>query len=367
MENQIQSIINKYEEIPLNSIKVESNILDTEKNNILEEKSQIPDLVERSKCPFDKNYCYHEIPLSQSIHENSFPKQRYYLKSQQNIEIKPLDINTVFSDNKLLENKIEPQKGNKNEKEDEDKSIQKKIISAIENHHYKIYHPKNIQHLNTNEIDNEWYIIGENNDGPYNDFAMYTKLYKIYYNSPSEKEKFSNYLINEKRSDIFMTMDDCFDRLKSKFEYQKKNSNQYTNAFMAQYMINYRKQLLQNYYQMINNNQLNNKNIQNILNNNTDNNNNNNNKIKSPNKFDNPSQNKDLNNNNYKNNYNYNKGYNYNNRGKKNFYKNLYNNYENYNQNVIQRKEKISEYNRHKNKKNDLNQNKNEKELEGKK
>jgi hypothetical protein len=63
MENQIQSIINKYEEIPLNSIKVESNILDTEKNNILEEKSQIPDLVEHSKCPFDKNYCYHEIPL----------------------------------------------------------------------------------------------------------------------------------------------------------------------------------------------------------------------------------------------------------------------------------------------------------------
>ena len=365
MENQIQSIINKYEEIPLNSIKVESNILDTEKNNILEEKSQIPDLVERSKCPFDKNYCYHEIPLSQSIHENSFPKQRYYLKSQQNIEIKPLDINTVFSDNKLLENKIEPQKENKNEKEDEDKSIQKKIISSIESNNYKIYFPKTIQNLNTNEIDNEWYIIGENNDGPYNDFAMYTKLYKIYYNSPSEKEKFSNYLINEKRSDIFMTMDDCFDRLKSKFEYQKKNSNQYTNAFMAQYMINYRKQLLQNYYQMINNNQLNSKNIQNILNNNTDNNNNNNNKIKSPNKFDNPSQNKDLNNNNYKNNYNYNKGYNYNNRGKKRFYNNYEKNF--YNNNYFQKKEKFSEYNRHKNKKNNFNKNKNEKELEGKK
>jgi len=368
----MQSIIYKYEEIPLNSLKLENNILDIEKIIIFEEKSQIPDLVEHSKCPFDKNYCYHEIPLTHSIHENIFPKQRYYLKSQQIIEIKPLDINTVFSDNKLLGNKIEPQKENKNEIEDDDNSIQKKIISAIENHHYKIYYPKNIQHLNTNEIDNEWYIIGEHNDGPYNDLAMYYKLYKIYYDSPSEKEKFSNYLINEKRSDIFITMDDCFARLKSKFEYQKNNNNQYANALMAQYMINYRKQFLQNYYQIINNNQLNNKNI---LKNNTNintninnnNNNNNNNKLKSPNKFDNPSQNKELNNNNnYKNNYNYNRGYNYNNRGKKNFYKNLYNNYENYNHNVIQRKEKISEYNRHKNKTNDLNQNKNEKELKEK-
>ena len=374
MENDIQSIINKYEKIPLKSLKIENNILDIEKNNIFEEESQIPELVKRSNYPFDKNICFYENPLTLSIHENIFPKQKYFLKSQQIIELKPLDINKIFNDDNLFENKVESQNKDKNEIKEDDNSVHNKIISTIESHHYKNYYPKNKdniknemgninslnKYLNTNEMDNEWYIVGENNEGPFNDLTMYNKLYKLYYARDSKFEKYQNYLINDKKSDIFMTMEDCFNILKSKFEKKKNNNNiyyknnQYANQFMFQYMNNMilqRNQLLQNYYQFIKNNQNNNLNIPNNLKN----------KNKSPNKFDIPSQNKTLNNNNIQINnenkddennngkfYDKNTIYNYNNKGNKNIYH--YNNNKNtvYYKNDYIRKEKNSEYNQYK-------------------
>ena len=277
MENQIQTLLNKYETKPLNSIKFEENILDIEKNIILEKESQIPNFVLASSCPFDKNYCFNDINLTVSTKENIFPKEKYFLKSQQIIELKPVDINKIFSDDKMFKNeKISPSGGDINSTDD-DNSVHKKIISTIESHHYKNYIPKR-KYSEQYEVNNEWYIIGNNkNEGPFNDYLMYNKLYQIYNECISKKEKVPNYLINEKRSDTFMTMDDCFDRLKTKFEYNKQNINS-PNKLMLQYMNN----------MMIYRNQM----IQQVLMNqkipkNSPNNQINQNKITVPNKFDN--------------------------------------------------------------------------------
>ena len=277
MENQIQTLLNKYETKPLNSIKFEENVLDIEKNIILEKESQIPNFVLASNCPFDKNYCFSDINLTVSTKENIFPKEKYFLKSQQIIELKPVDINKIFSDDKMFKNeKISPSGGDINSTDD-DNSVHKKIISTIESHHYKNYIPKR-KYSEQYEVNNEWYIIGNNkNEGPFNDYLMYNKLYQIYNECISKKEKVPNYLINEKRSDTFMTMDDCFDRLKTKFEYNKQNINS-PNKLMLQYMNN----------MMIYRNQM----IQQILMNqkipkNSPNNQINQNKITVPNKFDN--------------------------------------------------------------------------------
>ena len=111
----IQSILDKYSPVSINSLKIENNILDIEKEILFEKESQIPNLVTSSKRPFDKNVCYYDLPLVKSIQENIFPKNNYKLKYEQ--EIKPLDIDSIFneknaifnnsSDNELRNKKIE--------------------------------------------------------------------------------------------------------------------------------------------------------------------------------------------------------------------------------------------------------------------
>lgn len=367
MENQIQNLLNKYEAKPLNSIKFEDNILDIEKNIIFEKESQIPNFVLASNCPFDKNYCFKDINLTASTKENIFPKQKYFLKSQQIIELKPVDINKIFDDDKIFINDKNSQNNDDINKNDDENFVHNKIISTIESHHYKNYIPKK-KYLDPNQINNEWYIIGKNkNEGPFNDFVMYNKLYYIYNECISKKEKIPNYLINEKRSDTFMTMEDCFDRLKSKFEYIKQNnSNSLNNQFATLQYINninmmlYRYQIMQNY--------LMNKNISNLNYNNQINQN----KINSPNKFDiNNNENNRINNNkndnNEKkekvninnttfNNYNKNKWKNNKNKGKNK--SNNFNNNNYYHQNKYNRKENRYKENEVKENKDESNENK---------
>ena len=375
MENNIQTLLDKYEAKPLNSIKLENDILDIEKKIILEKESQIPDLVQASTRPFDKNYCFYGISLTRSTKENIFPKERYFLKSQQVVDLKPIEIDQIFEDDKLFKNAdISPSSNNIEKKEDEDEdSVHNQIISSIENHHYKSYIPKNLTkaYFNLNEVDNEWYIISNNNpiEGPFNDFAMYNKLNLLFYDSFSKKEKLPNFLINEKRSDIFMTMDDCYKRLIDKYENNKQSNNiiaaynQYQNKVMFQYMNNmlllYQNQMLKSNQMNKNmtsnalNNQKNKNNAPNKFNNNNkDNKNKNdqNNKIKGYNKKgvnankkkikDNKNYDK-FNNNNGRNNYN-NRGnkYFYNNSFYSNNYHNNYNNYNNYHHNKYNKKEK---------------------------
>ena len=93
-----QTILDKYESSSLDSLKLDKNLLDIEKNIIFEKESQIPNLVLQSNCPFNKNYCFYDIALNVSTKENMFPKQKYYLKSQQVVELKPIDINSIFND-----------------------------------------------------------------------------------------------------------------------------------------------------------------------------------------------------------------------------------------------------------------------------
>lgn len=292
MEKKIQNLLDKYEPKPLNSLKLENNILDIEKDIIFEKESQIPNFVLNSNCPFDKNYCFYDISLTVSTKENIFPKEKYFLKSQQIVELKPVDINKIFDDDITFKNDTTNSPNEKREEKEDikDDEVQKKIISSIENHNYKSYIPKNLEknnNINPNEVINEWYIIGNNTkEGPFNDFTMYNKLYQIYYDATSKKEKLPNYLINEKKTDIFMTMDDCFSRLKTKYEYPKQTTpsanTQYLNQVKMLYMNNMK--MLNYYYQMNILNNMNNINQRNKINNQ---NNNKNNKNNVPNKFDN--------------------------------------------------------------------------------
>ena len=292
MEKKIQNLLDKYEPKPLNSLKLENNILDIEKDIIFEKESQIPNFVLNSNCPFDKNYCFYDISLTVSTKENIFPKEKYFLKSQQIVELKPVDINKIFDDDITFKNDTTNSPNEKREEKEDikDDEVQKKIISSIENHNYKSYIPKNLEknnNINPNEVINEWYIIGNNTkEGPFNDFTMYNKLYQIYYDATSKKEKLPNYLINEKKTDIFMTMDDCFSRLKTKYEYPKQTTpsanTQYLNQVKMLYMNNMK--MLNYYYQMNILNNMNNINQRNKMNNQ---NNNKNNKSNVPNKFDN--------------------------------------------------------------------------------
>ena len=395
MDKKIQAFLDKYEPKPLNSIHMENKILEIEKDIIFEKESQIPNLVINSNCPFDKNYCFYDISLTVSTKENIFPKEKYFLKSQQIVELKPVDINEIFNDDIMFQNVAQPSPEGKKENEkveDEDEdSVHKKIISSIETHHYKSYIPKNLEKNNNiiiNKSDNEWYIIGNNiKEGPFNDFAMYNKLYKIYYESISKKEKMPNYLINEKKADIFMTMDDCFKRLKTKYEYNSQNNanNQLFNKLMLQYMNNmliYRTQMMK-YYQMNNIASMNSINNQNA------------NKSTVPNKFDNSQNNANISNiannklnnkkkndnrninnkyNNTNNRWNNSNNYNFNNRGKNQFNQfnnnNRFHKNNNYHQNKYYKKEKRIKDDDYKEKKeNNYTQNKNGngKELEDKK
>ena len=382
MEKKIQSLLDKYEKISIDSIKFENNILDLEKSSIFEKESQIPNLVSNSSCPFDKNYCFYDIEVTGDIEENIFPKEKYYLKSQQTFELKPIDVNKIFDDEQLLGmNSVEDKK----EAKEDENNVKNQIMSSIKNNNYKSYIPKsknNLQNQNnmlymnfpsenalSNQINNQWIILGKDiKEGPFNDYNMYRRLYQILFES---KDKiFPNYIVNEKISDIFMTMEECFKRLKNKFESQyisnDSNSNQFINKLLLQNMRNmilYQNQLIQ--YNIMNRmilqNNLKNNNIMNY------------NKQKSRNKFDNNNyQNNNFNNNirnsknenknNFDDTYQNNRKQNYYNRGRNKFknnnlhYNNNYGN--NYNEKKIRNKDeknidKNDNHNQNKNKEQD--------------
>ena len=76
---------------------------------------------------------------------------------------------------------------------------------------------KKIKYFQTNK-DSEWYIIGKNiKEGPYNDFCLYNRLYEIFYECFTKKLDIPNYILNNKKTSIFITMDDCFKNLDAKF------------------------------------------------------------------------------------------------------------------------------------------------------
>ena len=227
---EIQSLLNKYSSVPINSLNLDKDILDIEKDIIFEKESQKPNLIISSSRPFDKNYCYYELPLNNSIKENIFPKFKYTLKEEQ--QIKPLDIDTVF-----------------NEKNDifiknPEKEIKMKKIELIKNSQYTEYIPKikteyTLEQVYSKEKDRNWYIINDNGElGPFNDFNLYKKIRDIYLYCFSHKIQIPYYLVKEEKSELYLTMEECFDRLNKKYtkEIQKHlmNSNLNTNMIFYQ-------------------------------------------------------------------------------------------------------------------------------------
>ena len=214
----IQSILDKYSPVSINSLKKENNILDIEKEILFEKESQIPNLAALSKRPFDKNICYYDLPLVKSIKENIFPKNNYNLKYEQ--EIKPLDIDSIFNE--------------KNEifKENSDNELRNKKIEIIKNHQYKEYIPKmklnlTLEQVFSQEKNNKWYLLSDKEKmGPFNDFNLYKKIRDIYLYCFSHRMKIPYYLIKEEKSEAYLTMEECFQNLNKKFSKDiQKNMN----------------------------------------------------------------------------------------------------------------------------------------------
>ena len=206
----IQSMLNKYTPVSINSLNLEKNLKEIDKEAIFEKNSQLPNLVISSSRPFDKNNCFYELPLNNSIKENIFPKINYTLKENQ--QIKELDIDSIFDEkNSILKNVPD------------NEYLKNKKIEIIKNGKYKEYIPKIKMNLTLDQIyskekNNKWYIIKEDgNLGPFNDFNLYKKIKDIYTQCLIEQKKIPSYLIKKETDEIYLTMEECFEKLNQKF------------------------------------------------------------------------------------------------------------------------------------------------------
>lgn len=247
---EIQSILDKYTPVNINSLNIEKDVLDIEKDIIFEKESQIPNLVSSSNRHFDKNYCFYDLPLTQSTKENIFPKFNYRLKYKE--EIKPLDVDSLFDNkNDILQNIS-------------DNELRNKKLEIIKNEQYKEYIPKikmnlTLEQVYSQEKNNKWYIFMENEKiGPFNDFNLYKKIRDIYFDCIQHKRQIPYYLIKEEKGEIYLTMEECFQRLNKKFykEIQKniKNSGYGNTVFYPQ--MNFPFYFPQNNNIIINNNNI---------------------------------------------------------------------------------------------------------------
>ena len=247
---EIQSILDKYTPVNINSLNIEKDVLDIEKDIIFEKESQIPNLVSSSNRPFDKNYCFYDLPLIQSTRENIFPKFSYRLKYKE--EIEPLDVDSLFDNkNDILQNIS-------------DNALRNKKLEIIKKEQYKEYIPKikmnlTLEQVYSQEKNNKWYIFMENEKiGPFNDFNLYKKIRDIYFDCFQQKKPIPYYLIKEEKGEIYLTMEECFQRLNKKFykEIQKniKNSGYGNTVFYPQ--MNFPFYFPQNNNIIINNNNI---------------------------------------------------------------------------------------------------------------
>jgi hypothetical protein len=247
---EIQSILDKYTPVNINSLNIEKDVLDIEKDIIFEKESQVPNLVSSSNRPFDKNYCFYDLPLIQSTRENIFPKFSYRLKYKE--EIKPLDVDSLFDNkNDILQNIS-------------DNELRNKKLEIIKKEQYKEYIPKikmnlTLEQVYSQEKNNKWYIFMENEKiGPFNDFNLYKKIRDIYLDCFQQKKQIPYYLIKEEKGEIYLTMEECFQRLNKQFykEIQKniKNSGYGNTVFYPQ--MNFPFYFPQNNNIIINNNNI---------------------------------------------------------------------------------------------------------------
>ena len=215
---EIQAILDKYSPETFNSLNLENNILDIEKELIFEKEHQIPSLITSSKRPFDKNICYYDLPLVKTIKENIIPKNKYKLKYEQ--EIKPLDIDSIFNEkNDIL-------------KESSDNELRNKKIEIIKNNQYKEYIPKiklnlTLEQVYSQEKNNKWYLLSDKEKmGPFNDFNLYKKIRDIYLYCFSHKIQIPYYLVKEEKSEVYLTMEESFQNLNKVFSKNiQKNIN----------------------------------------------------------------------------------------------------------------------------------------------
>ena len=245
---EIQSILDKYAPVSLNSLNIDKDILDTEKEIIFEKESQIPNIVSSSNRPFDKNYCFYDLPLTKSTKENIFPKFNYKLKYKE--EIKPLDVDSFFNINNDILRNIS------------DNELRNKKIEIIKNEQYKEYIPKiqmnlTLEQVYSQEKNNKWYIFMENEKiGPFNDFNLYKKIRDIYFDCIKHQRQIPYYLIKEEKGEIYLTMEECFQRLNQKFskEIQKNIKNSGFGNVILYPQTNFPFYFPQNNNIMINNN-----------------------------------------------------------------------------------------------------------------
>lgn len=208
----LQSMIDKYTTVQINSLKIENGLSNIEKNIILKEESQKPKLVELSDSPIVKDNCFYELPPTNSITEN-FPKTKYTLKPEKRRTI-DLDTNSIFSDDNYILNMKEKEK------------IKNKITEIIKNNKNREFIPKlkvdlTLAQSFEMEKNNRWYIMDNKQKlGPFNDYLLYKKITEIYGDCISKNKKIPNYLIKSDKNETYLTMEKCLQKFNKEF-YQK--------------------------------------------------------------------------------------------------------------------------------------------------
>ena len=218
----IQTILDRYTQVSLNDLDIKKDLFDFEKELILEEKSNIPNLVIDSSRPFDKNYCFYDLPLNNNVKENIFPKTKYTLKSQHTTGIISLNIDSFFKEINNIKNnnnKINENRDKKLEIKNYYKSgeinfnLNKNKMTEKEEKEKKEEHPT--------EYKNKWYIIkGDENLGPFNDYDLFKKINDIFYENITKENKVPYYLVKEENYDYYYTMEECYFNLYKQFKFE---------------------------------------------------------------------------------------------------------------------------------------------------
>lgn len=208
---KIQSIFDKYNPIEFDEIEKKIDLSNSEKELIFVKECQIPNLMADSNQPFNKNKCFYDLPSDNSIEEN-ISENNSTTKNEQ--KIKPLDIDEVFSEEEI--------------------KLTNKISEIIKKGEYKEYIPPKTQKLTINytladkfsqEKNNKWYIIDDKQPkGPFNDFNLYKKITEIFKDCYNEGKQVPHYLIKEEKNQLYLTMEQCLEKLNKEFDKKIKQN-----------------------------------------------------------------------------------------------------------------------------------------------
>lgn len=186
--------------------------------NIFSADTQLPDLYIKSKNPIDKNICFYKISYTPTLHENIFPKQKFNIPSIENPKIikniEKVNLDDIFGKVKLTSIDVfDKDFSLENIEESIMKSNLKKIIKENKTIPYESKSMK---------AKSQWYLIGVKAYGPYTDEDIFNFLNYFVKDHKLDEMK-DKFMIWERSTDIFYTVDVCFEMMKQKHVEKMEN------------------------------------------------------------------------------------------------------------------------------------------------